>query len=57
MKVQELFEEAPLRLQTLKRRLRELTTDYHHMGYTFSEAERELRVKQIRDEIAKLEAK
>lgn len=43
------------KLSTLKRRLRELTTDYHNMGYTFSEAERKLRVQKIRDEIAELE--
>ncbi len=42
-------------LATLKRRLRELTTDYHKMGYTFSEAERKLRVKMIREDIASIE--
>jgi hypothetical protein len=45
------------KLATLKRRLRELTTDFHNMGYTFGEAERKLRVKQIKDEIAEIEAK
>ena len=59
MKVSELFEaeEKSDKLATLKRRLRELTTNYHNMGYTFSEAERKLRVQQIKDEIAELNAK
>ena len=55
--VKEGVDDKSAKLATLKRRLRELTTDYHNMGYTFSEAERKLRVQQIKDEMAELEAK